>query len=142
MKQKSAARPKERKETQQRVGVLNKVPVAEPASPADVLAAAQKAPRVFSIGAYYHPIYVMREKGHTWRYLAEWLQQFNIKISHVHLHRLYQAEEARLTQLTREELEAMGMPEAMIAETLQKADHSRRIPSVDPEALDETEAEK
>ena len=129
MKQKKAQKPK--------------TPTApNPAPPEVVMAAAEKAPRVFSIGAYFRPIYLMREKGHTWRYLADWLKKFNINVSHVHLHRLYLAEDERLDRLSREELETLGMPEQMIEERLRSSGPRKRIPLVGPEDLDPVEDQK
>jgi len=105
------------------------------ASPETVLAAAKRAPRVFSIGAYFRPIYEMRQKGYSWRYLAEWLQQFNISISFVQLSRLYAAEDERLSLLSRQELNELGMPEEMIQNFITKDDPSKRLPSRDAEDI-------
>lgn len=105
-------------------------PVSEP----DVLLqAAKAAPRVFSISVYFHALYVMRQKGYSWRYLADWLKGFNINVSHVHLHRLYLKEDMRLDRLTAKELQELGMPEEMIAERVEKNDPTKRLVAVDPE---------
>lgn len=112
------------------------------ADPEVVLKAANSAPTVFSIGPYFLALYVMRKKGHSWRYLAdEWLKRFNIEISHVHLHRLYTKEDARLDKLTATELRELGMPEDMIKERLSKDDPTKRLIAADPdeEATEETE---
>ena len=53
------------------------------AEPETVLNAAKAAPKVFHIAPYFQALYVMRDKGHSWRYLSDWLVQFNIRISHV-----------------------------------------------------------
>ncbi|MDB6094524.1 MAG: hypothetical protein JWM32_2086 [Verrucomicrobia bacterium] len=98
--------------------------------------AAIKAPRVFSIGAYFQPIYLMREKGHSWRFLAEWLQQFNIEISHVHLSNLFAREDERLSRLTRKELYEIGMPKEMIEGILEREDPAKRLSAIDAEDLD------
>jgi hypothetical protein len=104
--------------------------------PKTVLKAAMIAPRVFSIGAYFRAIYLMREKGHSWRYLAEWLKRFNIEISHVHLSRLFAQEDERLSQLSRKELSKAGMPPEMIDNLLKKSDPTKRLTSIDPEDID------
>ena len=80
------------------------------ADPETVLKAAEAAPRVFNIAVYFHPLSLMREKGHSWRFIADWLKGFNIEISHVHLHRLYTKEDARLDRLSANDLREMGMP--------------------------------
>ncbi len=103
------------------------------APPEVVLKAAEEAPRVFSIGAYYQPIRTMRVKGRSWRETAGWLRQFNIRISHVHLRRLFVEENARLADLTKEELEGKGAPDEVIEEILEKGDPARRITARDPE---------
>jgi len=69
-----------------------------PALPAEVLAAAELAPRAFDMASYFPAIRVMREKGHSWRDLADWLRQFEIEISYVHLRRLYIQESARMAK--------------------------------------------
>jgi len=53
----------------------------EIANPAILLKAAEDAPRVFNIAHYFRPIYVMREKGYSWREIGVWLGKFNILIS-------------------------------------------------------------
>jgi hypothetical protein len=103
-------------------------------SPDTLLEAANKAPQVFNVSAYFKPLYVMRKKGHPWRYLAGvWLKSFNIEISHVHLHRLYSKEDARLSRLSRKELLEMGMPRKMIDEREAKDDPTKRLVAADPE---------
>lgn len=113
------------------------IPKAQPvskkiATPAEMLAAAEAAPAVFHISAYFRPIYVMRQKGHSWRDLVKWLQQFNVDVSHAHLRRLYMHEDRRLSRLTEKELRKMGMPEKMIKEVLGKDDPTDRLPAPDP----------
>ncbi len=103
------------------------------ADPETVLNAAQAAPKVFHIASYFQALYVMRGKGHSWRYLSDWLVQFNIHISHVHLHRLYTAEDARLDKFDRKELRKIGMPREMIDERLAKDDPTKRLIAADPE---------
>jgi hypothetical protein len=104
------------------------------AAPGVLLKAAQDAPTVFSIGPYFPSLYVMRNKGHSWRFLAdEWLRKFNIYISHVHLHRLYTKEDARLDRLTATALRKLGMPEDMIAERNARDDPTKRLVALDPE---------
>jgi len=109
------------------------------ASPKAVLSAAEKAPRVFNIGAYFRALYLMRDKGHSWRYLTEWLRQFNIEISYVHLNRLYAQESERLSRLTRSELEAEGMPsdyiDGIMKEFREKSDPTKRLPAIDAEDI-------
>lgn len=112
----------------------NKTRVAKTlADPETVLKAANAAPVVFNIAAYFSPLYVMRKKGYSWRYLADWLTVFNIEMSHVHLHRLYAKEDARLNKLTRRELMNLGMPPDMIEEIEEKKDPTKRLVAVDPE---------
>lgn len=111
------------------------------ADPDTVLKAAKAAPTVFSIAAYFQALHLMRQKGHAWRYLSEWLKQFNISISHVHLHRLYVAEDARLDKLTRQELRDLGMPREMIEQRLAKDDPNKRLVAPDP-GEDEGEASR
>lgn len=107
------------------------------ASPKAVLKAAEKAPRVFSIGAYFRAIYVMREKGHSWRAIEEWLRQFNIEVSYVHLRRLFVQESERLSKLSRHEMEAEGLPDETIEDILkgfqEQGDPTRRLDASDPE---------
>lgn len=103
------------------------------ADPETVLKAAEAAPSVFNIPSYFKALYLMRKKGHSWRSLADWLTQFNIRISHVHLHRLYTAEDARLDKLTRHELRELGMPREMIEERLAKDDPNKRLVARDPD---------
>lgn len=110
----------------------NKSPV-KLAPPDVVLAAAQAAPHVFSISEYYPSLYLMREKGYSWRYISDWLKEFQIEISYVHLHRLYAKEHLRLTRLTRKELLALGMPPKMVAEHEEKKDPTKRLTAADPE---------
>jgi hypothetical protein len=105
----------------------------EIAAPDVLLAAAKAAPRVFSMGEYYHAIRIMREKGRSWRQLQAWLRQFNIRISHAHLRRLFVVEDERLSRLTAEEWSAAGMPPDMIRETLEKDDPTKRLTAPDPE---------
>ena len=116
-----------------------KADAREIAAPDAVLAAAEKAPRVFNISAYFRAIRIMREKGHSWRFLADWLKQFNIEVSYVHLNRLYAQEHERLSRLTRAEMEANGWPadeiDAVIEEFAQKSDPTRRLHSVDAEDI-------
>ncbi len=68
------------------------------AGPGALLLAAKAAPRLFEIGGYFEALHVMREKGYSWRHLGEWVQGFNIEISHVHLRRLYVQESERQAQ--------------------------------------------
>lgn len=103
------------------------------ADPETILRAANAAPKVFNIATYFAPLYVMRDKGYSWRYLADWLKGFNIEVSHVHLHRLYTKEAIRLARLTRKELQDLGMPPEMIAEHEEKKDPTKRLTAVDPE---------
>jgi DNA-binding transcriptional MerR regulator len=113
------------------------------ASPEAVLKAAEKAPRIFNMEAYFRPIYIMREKGRSWRDLSEWLKQFNIEISHAHLRRLYIEEDERLGRLTEKELRDLGMPGEMIKEFLEKGDPTKRLTAADladREAAEEEDA--
>lgn len=107
--------------------------LARIADPEAVLKAAQAAPKVFNIAAYFSPLYVMRKKGYSWRYLADWLKGFNIEVSHVHLHRLYVKEDARLDKLTRKELLNMGMSPEMISDREVDRDPTKRLVALDPE---------
>jgi hypothetical protein len=79
------------------------------APPAAVLAAAEAAPPAFEIAAYYQAIRLMREKGNSWRGLAEWLKEFNIEISYVHLRRLFRREQDRLTRTGEEQPASLGV---------------------------------
>jgi hypothetical protein len=65
------------------------------APPAVVIAAAEAELPAFRIEAYYPAVLRLREKGHSWRRIAEWLGEFNIEISYVHLRRLFAAESQR-----------------------------------------------
>ena len=103
------------------------------AEPATLLKAANEAPTVFSVAAYFTPLYVMRQKGHSWRYIADWLKGFHIEVSHVHLNRLYVKEDARLSRLTRNQLLDMGMPPEMIDERQTTDDPTKRFVAPDPE---------
>lgn len=81
----------------------------------------------------------MRQKGYSWRYLSDWLAGFNIELSHVHLHRLYSAEDIRLSKLTEKELLRLGMPQDMIDERLAKDDPTNRLVAPDhPSVPDES----
>lgn len=102
-------------------------------APEILLEAANAAPTVFNIAAYFTPLYVMRKKGYSWRYLADWLKGFNIEVSHVHLHRLYLKEDARLDKLTRKELLNMGMSPEMISDRERDRDPTKRLVALDPE---------
>jgi len=64
-------------------------------SPDLVLAAAEEAPEAFRIEAYHSAILRLREKGHSWRRISDWLREFNIEVSYVHLRRLFGAESAQ-----------------------------------------------
>jgi hypothetical protein len=101
-------------------------------TPEELLRAAEQAPAAFNIAAYFRPIYIMREKGHSWRDLEQWLLRFNIEMSHVHLRRLYIQEDKRLSKLTEKELKKIGMPSKMITEILEKNDPIQRLPAPDP----------
>src|SRR3954471_415194 len=103
------------------------------ADPAALLAAAESAPTVFNIAAYFRAIHVMRQKGYSWRDLETWGAKFGIKVSAVHLRRLYVQENARLAALSARELTAQGCPDDMIEELLRKADPTDRMTAVDPE---------
>ena len=103
------------------------------ADPATLLAAAEKAPNVFNIAAYFRAIYVMRQKGHSWRELEKWVGKFGIKISAVHLRRLYVHENARLDALTAEQLAAEGLPADFFDEQRRKEDPTERLTAADPE---------
>lgn len=113
--------------------LVRKASPPEIADPKAVLMAAEAAPRVFNVAEYFRSLYVMRAKGYSWRYLADWLKGFNIEVSHVHLHRLYVKEDLRLDRLTAKELQELGMPEEMIAERGAKNDPTKRLVAVDPE---------
>lgn len=103
------------------------------ADPAKLLAAAQKAPAVFNIAAYFRAIYVMRQKGYSWRDLESWAAKFGIKISAVHLRRLYVQEDARLAVLSAQELAAQGFTDDMIADFLRRSDPTERLTAPDPD---------
>jgi uncharacterized protein YdaT len=103
----------------------------EIASPETVLKAAERAPRLFDVAAYFRGLYIMRDKGHSWRDLAQWLRQFKIEISHAHLRRLYIEEDERLSRLTVRELSELGMPEDQIKEFLEKHDPTKRLTAAD-----------
>ncbi len=103
------------------------------AAPAELLAAAETAPSIFNIAAYFTSIYLMREKGYSWRQLEAWLEKFGIEISAVHLRRLYVSEDARLTELSTAELSALGCPQHMIDHYLSKQDPAQRLTAADPE---------
>ncbi|MFI5358290.1 MAG: hypothetical protein ACHQ4G_13235, partial [Opitutales bacterium] len=60
-----------------------------PADPASLLVEAQRAPAAFDIAAYFPPLQIMRQKGYSWRALAQWLENYGLKVSAVHLRRLY-----------------------------------------------------
>ncbi len=98
-----------------------------------MLVAAEKAPSVFNIAAYFRAIYVMRQKGYSWRQLESWVHEFGVEISAVHLRRLYVQENARLTEMSAEGLAAQGCPEDMIDDLLSKNDPTGRLTAVDPE---------
>ena len=68
--------------------------------------------------------------------LADWLAQFNIQISHVHLSRLYAQEDERLSQLTRKQLREIGMPPEMIEDILEKENPTKQLSSADAGDLD------
>jgi hypothetical protein len=112
------------------------------ADPATLLAAAEKAPKVFHIAAYFRPIYVMREKGYSWRQLEKWLGEFGIKISAVHLRRLFVQEYARLDALTAAQLAAEGLPEDFFADDQKQRDPTDRLRAGDPEDFALEEARK
>jgi hypothetical protein len=101
-------------------------------SPAKVLAAAELAVPVFNMAIYYRSVRLMREKGYSWRELADWLKQFRIEVSYAHLRRLFIAENKRLSKLTFEQLRAMGMPSEMAKEIIEKEDPVNRLPAADP----------
>ena len=63
------------------------------ASPTAVLRFAEKAPRKVNIREYDDAIRVLRQKGYSWRKIAGVLERFGVKVSHVHLQRLYGQEE-------------------------------------------------
>ena len=110
-----------------------KKPTLPIADPETLLQAAKNAPALFHISAYYHAIRIMREKGYSWRELEKWIAQFNIRMSAVHLRRLYLQEDARLTRLSVEQMKAMGWDEDMIKEQLRKDDPTNRLIAADPE---------
>lgn len=112
------------------------------ADPETVLRAAKAAPKVFSVGAYFSALYVMRRKGHSWRFLSTWLRQFNIDISHVHLHRLYVKEDARLSALGEKELRELGVPREIIEQMMQGEDPTKRMVAPDPDDLAEDAASR
>jgi hypothetical protein len=128
-----------------KVAPIVAAPRREIAPPETLLDEAKKAPRVFNIGAYFRPIYIMREKGHSWRDLVGWLKRFNIEISHEHLRRLFMQEDKRLSRLSREDLRELGMPQDIIEDTLngyqEKSDPTKRLPAIDAQdiALEEEE---
>lgn len=101
--------------------------------PETMLAAAEKAPSVFNISSYFRALYVMRQKGYSWRDLESWAAKFGINISAVHLRRLYVQENARLAAKSAEELRAQGCPDEMIADILRKDDPTERLTAQDPE---------
>ena len=103
------------------------------ADPKTVLRAANAAPLVFNIAAYFLPLCKMRQKGYSWRFLADWLKKFNIEISHVHLHRLYIKEDARLNRLNVEQLRQLGFPADRIAKGEADLDPTKRLVAADPE---------
>lgn len=121
---------------------LKEIGKKEIMSPEDVLAAARMAPRVFNMPAYYHPVLVMRDKGHSWRSIAEWLKMFNIEMSHVHLRRLFIRERIRLSKLSAKELREEGVPEDILKEILDSGDPVKRLPAADPEDEDNDEGEE
>ena len=101
------------------------------ADPETLLAAAEEAPSVFNMATHFRPVFVMRQKGYSWRHLGEWLRDFNIEISPVHLRRLYVQEDKRLSKLSAEELAALGLPQEMIDGYRQKSALPKRRPAAD-----------
>jgi hypothetical protein len=97
------------------------------ATPEAVFAAASDAPLVFSIGAYYQSVRLMREKGNSWRDLSEWLKQFNIEVSFAHLRRLFVEEHRRLVKLEEEQLRNLGMHPDSIRERVENKDPADRL---------------
>jgi hypothetical protein len=89
-------------------------------SPEEVLAAAELAAPVFHIAKYYRAIRLMREKGYSWRGVAEWLKQFGIEISYVHLRRIYVAEDKRLARFSERQLREIGMPPDLIKDAMDR----------------------
>ena len=106
-------------------------------SPEDVLAAAEFAAPVFHIARYYRSVRLMREKGYSWREISNWLKQFRIEISYVHLRRLFVEENERLATLEEVQLRELGMHPDNIRETLEKSDPVDRLPAPDPEDADQ-----
>jgi hypothetical protein len=102
------------------------------ASPEEVLAAAELAVPVFHIAKYYRPIRIMREKGYSWRDTAEFLHQFRIDISYVHLRRLFVEETKRLSKVNEQQLRKLGMHPDDIRERLEDVDPVDRLPAADP----------
>jgi len=102
-------------------------------SPAALLAAAKKAPAVFSITTYFRAIYVMRQKGYSWRQLEKWVRDFGIKISAVHLRRLFVSESARLAELSARELADQGWSQDEIRNMVKQSDPAESLTAPDPE---------
>jgi len=102
------------------------------ASPEEVLAAAELAVPVFHIAKYYGSIRLLRKKGYSWRWISDWLKQFRIEVSYVHLRRLFVEEDKRLSLLEERQLLELGMHPENIKETLEKDDPANRLPSADP----------
>jgi hypothetical protein len=67
------------------------------ASPTAVLRFAEKAPRKINIREYDDAIRVLRQKNYSWRKIVGVLDRFGVKVSHVHLQRLYGQEEVSLS---------------------------------------------
>jgi len=106
----------------------------EIANPAILLKAAEDAPRVFNIAHYFRPIYVMREKGYSWREIGVWLGKFNILISPVHLRRLYVQEHKRLSLLSADELRRLGASDELITQLFGDSDPTGHLIAADPES--------
>lgn len=105
------------------------------ADPAVLLAAAEEAPKVFDIASYFRAIYLMRQKGYSWRQLEKWVGEFGIKLSAVHLRRLFVQETTRLHELTAAQLAAEGLPEDFFDEQRRKEDPTERMTAADPEDI-------
>ena len=48
--------------------------------PQDLLSSAERMPEKVSLSRYWESVSALREKGYSWREIAEWLEKHGLKV--------------------------------------------------------------
>lgn len=77
----------------------------QPPTPEELLSSAERAPLKFKLGPYWNTVETLRQKGYSWREIAQWFTSKGLKVHHSRLQRY----EERLAAMAEEGIDESDM---------------------------------